>query len=164
MRVMCAIGRRGGPSLIDAISALLDRDDPVLLVHVVDSGPRRGLEGFLGGPASHGPRAHVRSEELLDATEAEAAERILAEARSRAERLGVSCEVEVLRGAPEREILRSAAARSPDLLVIGRAEGPPPIDAPRSPGAEPGRLGRVARFVVDHAAWRLLLVPLARDS
>jgi len=181
MRVMCAIDRQGGAALLEGLAALLGADHDLLLVHVIDTGPRHSLEAFLRGPA--GPRGRRPHAEPLDAAESEAGERVLGEARLTAEGLGFRCEAELARGEPGDEILRRAVERAPDLLVVGgrRAdqEGPRPagpIEIPRkaaappapSPAREPAAppaaphgpplIGHISRFVVDHAKCSVLLV------
>ena len=56
-------------------------------------------------------------------------------------------------GNPEREIIRLAAEEQVDLIVIDAGIVG---DAPHGPGKHP--LGRVARFVVDHALCDVLLI------
>ncbi len=72
---------------------------------------------------------------------------------ARAAERGVAHTTTTRQGNPEREIIRLAAAERVDLIVIdaGIIE-----ETPHGPGKHP--LGRIARFVVDHALCDVLLV------
>ena len=50
MRVLCAIGRRGGPELIGRLAGITGDRAEYLILHVIDAGPRHDLEDFLRGP------------------------------------------------------------------------------------------------------------------
>ena len=106
-------------------------------VEEVAQGGRRGLLGRHGPPPppKHGIRA------ISD----EAAEALLADAR---ERLGRPARTVARRGRVEREVV--GAAQDADLLVLSR-DGDRQRLGPKS-------LGPPARFVVDHAPCRILLV------
>jgi nucleotide-binding universal stress UspA family protein len=103
---------------------------------------RGAREGLLGRPRHRHPGPPP---EPLRAISDEAAEALLEAAR---ERLGRDAITERRRGRVEREVV--AAAEGADLLVLAR-------DGDRTrPG--PHSLGPAARFVVDHATCRVLLV------
>ena len=83
--------------------------------------------------------------ELLSTLSEDAAEELLADARAR---LGRDATTRAVSGRVEREVV--AAAADADILVLAR-------DGDRS-HLGPHSLGPAARFVVDHAPSRLLLV------
>ena len=115
----------------------------ITLLHVAPAdveelagGGRRGLLGrHPPPPPEHGIRA------ISD----EAAHALLEDAR---ERIGRAAETVARRGRVEREVV--AAAQDADLLVLAR-------DGDRG-RLGPKSLGPPARFVVDHAPCRVLLV------
>ena len=105
-------------------------------VEELAGGGRRGLLGrHPPPPPQHGIRA------ISD----EAAQALLEDAR---ERIGRPAETVARRGRVEREVV--AAAQDADLLVLAR-DGDRKRLGPKS-------LGPPARFVVDHAPCRVLLV------
>ena len=105
-------------------------------VEELAGGGRRGLLGrHPPPPPEHGIRA------ISD----EAAHALLEDAR---ERIGRPAETVARRGRVEREVV--AAAQDADLLVLAR-------DGDRA-RLGPKSLGPPARFVVDHAPCRVLLV------
>jgi nucleotide-binding universal stress UspA family protein len=123
-------------------AAFVPADAHVTLLHVAPAdveelarGGRHGLLGRHAPPANHGIRA------ISDA----AAEALLTDAR---ERLGRVAATVARRGRVEREVV--AAAQDADLLVLAR-------DGDRA-RLGPKSLGPPARFVVDHAPCRVLLV------
>jgi nucleotide-binding universal stress UspA family protein len=140
---------------VDEADAFLPADADVTLLYVapadvesVAEGSRHGLLGRRRprpgphkGPRHHGPPPP----EPLRAISEEAAAALLAAAR---ERLGRDATTVSLRGRVEREVV--AAADRADVLVLAR-------DGDRTrPG--PHSLGPAARYVVDHASCRVLLV------
>lgn len=137
MKVVVWITEAGWEAAVDA-AALLPGDD-VTLVHVAGEAagaPGGALAGMLG---RRRPDLEARVQELDE----EVARELLEAA---AERLGRPAGRELRRGRVEHEVL--AAARGADVLVAPRATLDP---GPRS-------LGHAARFVVDHAPCRVLLV------
>jgi nucleotide-binding universal stress UspA family protein len=137
---------------VDEARAFLPADAEVTLLHVapgdvedVAAGARHGLLGRPrrrpGPPGPPGPHASAALREISD----EAAAALLADAR---ERLGGDARTESRRGRVEREVV--AAAEGADLLVLAR-DGDHEHLGPHS-------LGPPARFVVDHAPCRVLLV------
>jgi nucleotide-binding universal stress UspA family protein len=132
---------------VDEADAFLPADADVTLLHVapgdVESIAEGARHGLLGRPRPrhHGPPPP----EPLREISAEAAAALLAAAR---ERLGRDATTVSLRGRVEREVV--AAADQADVLVLAR-------DGDRTrPG--PHTLGPAARYVVDHASCRVLLV------
>jgi nucleotide-binding universal stress UspA family protein len=126
-------------------AAFLPADARVTLLHVAPaeveelaSATRHGLLGRHRPPPAH-------PHEGLRAISEEAAQELLADARAR---LGRDSEVVSRRGRIEREVV--SAAQDADLLVLAR-DGDHTRLGPRS-------LGPAARFVVDHAPCRVLLV------
>jgi nucleotide-binding universal stress UspA family protein len=160
MRALVWIVEDTWEATVAEAAAFLPADAEITLLHVAPSdvetlaeGSRQGLLGRRrqpppppprrGPPASrHGPPTPP---EPLRAISDEAAEALLAEA---GERLGRDARTERRRGRIGHEVV--AAADSMDLLVLAR-------DGDRSrPG--PRSLGPAARFAVDHAPCRVLLV------
>ena len=146
MRALVWIVEDTWEATVAEAAAFLPADADVTLLHVapgdVETLARGSREGLLGRARRHPPPAPP---EPLRAISDEAAEALLAEAR---ERLGRDARAERRRGRVEREVV--AAADAMDILVLAR-------DGDRSrPG--PHSLGLHARFVVDHAPCRVLLV------
>lgn len=145
MRALVWIVEDTWEATVAEAAALLPADAEVTLVHVAPEdvetlaeGSRRGLLGRRHPPPP-GPA------EPLRAISDEAAQALLAEAR---ERYGREAGVQALRGRVEREVV--AAAEGMDILVLAR-------DGDHS-RLGPHSLGPPARFVVDHAPCRVLLV------
>ena len=143
MRVVVWITEGGWEACIDEAAALVPADAAVTLLCVpsveveeVAAGGRAGLLGRRPPPAA-GPSW----DEVAD----DAAEALLADAR---DRLGRDAATEVRHGRVEREVV--AACAGADLLVLAR-DGDDARLGPKS-------IGRHARFVVDHAPCRVLLV------
>jgi nucleotide-binding universal stress UspA family protein len=143
MRVVVWTAETGWEACVDTAALLVPADAEILLLAVpsaeleeVHAGGRAGLLGRRP-PPPRGPRW----EEVSD----EAAEALLADAL---ERLGRDAATEVRHGRVEREVV--AACDGADLLVCAR-DGDDERLGPKS-------LGKHARFVVDHAPCRVLLV------
>ena len=49
MRVLCAIGNRGGPEIVQRVAERLSPEFELLLLHVVDTGPRHDLSRLPSG-------------------------------------------------------------------------------------------------------------------
>jgi nucleotide-binding universal stress UspA family protein len=142
MRAVVWITERSWEACVDEALAFVPRDADVTLLAVpsveaeeVAAGGRAGLFGRRP-PPEPGPALREISDE--------AAQALLADAR---ERLGREARLVVRRGRVEREVV--AACEGADLLVMAR-EGERRLGPPS--------LGRAARFVVDHAPCRVLLV------
>ena len=144
MRALVWIVEDTWEATVAEAAAFLPADAQVTLLHVAPAevealaaGARHGLLGRR--PPGPPPPAPLRA--ISD----EAAEALLVEAR---DRLGRDARVERRRGRVEREVV--AAAEGADLLVFAR-------DGDRG-RLGPHSLGPAARFVVDHAPCRVLLV------
>lgn len=125
-------------------AAFLPSDADVTLLHVASTEAET-----VAGAARHGllgrqSRPHGAPEPLRAISE-QAAQQLLAEAQTR---LGRPTTLEARRGRVEDEVV--AAAEPMDILVLAR-DGDHERLGPRS-------LGPTARFVVDHAPCRVLLI------
>ena len=143
MRVVVWITEAGWEACVETAAALAPADADLTLLAVpsgeleeVAAGGRAGLLGRRP-PPPRGPSW----DEVADG----AARALLADAR---DRLGREAATEVRHGRVEREVV--AACAGADLLVLAR-DGDDERLGPKS-------LGRHARFVVDHAPCRVLLV------
>src|SRR5579875_1596020 len=122
--------------------AAADRAEEIILVHVIDVGPRHDLEAgrerLLGRPLGEARQADlVRAED-------ERAQAALQFARQAMLAAGISEQKitdRVLRGKPNEELRRLAEANRALIVVGGRAGKPGPHS-----------LGKTARYVIDHAA------------
>jgi nucleotide-binding universal stress UspA family protein len=146
MRALVWIVEDTWEATVAEAAAFLPAHAEVTLLHVAPEdvedlaeGSRHGLLGRRRHPPPPGP--HVALRAISD----EAAEQLLAEAR---ERFGGDPRAERRRGRVEREVV--AAADGMDILVLAR-DGDHARLGPHS-------LGPAARFVVDHAPCRVLLV------
>jgi nucleotide-binding universal stress UspA family protein len=144
MRALVWIVEDTWEATVAEAAGFLPADADVTLLHVAPA----GVEELAGG-ARHGllgrrhppPPPHHGLREISE----EAAQELLADAR---ERLGRPAELVSLRGRVEHEVV--GAAQDADLLVLAR-------DGDRD-RLGPHSLGPPARFVVDHAPCRVLLV------
>jgi nucleotide-binding universal stress UspA family protein len=132
------------PTVAEA-AAYLPAGADITLLHVTgteaEGAARAARHGRLGRPHP----APDRDAEPLRAISEQAAQGLLAEAQAR---LGRPARCEARRGRVEREVV--AAAEGMDVLVLAR-DGDRAHLGPRS-------LGPAARFVVDHAPCRVLLI------
>lgn len=153
MKILCAIGARGGAELLRHIlpsSAALGAE--LLLVHVIDLGPRHELEHLPGPLMRRGPHGGPERTQAMDAAETTAGERALAEAFAVAQAAGVAAQTRLERGKPEQVIVSLAREAGADLIAI-RARQSPEHHPPQGPGS----VGHTARFVLDHAPCDVLL-------
>ena len=171
MNILYAVGMQGGPLAICQLLGITGPDHTLHLVHVIDAGPREALNRLMGGPRLlHHPlrREDGRSlgdvpvppappqyepEKALDEAELAAGTEVLREARAEAERAGFTASTEIRKGRPEQIIVHIASDSVCQLIVIDAAEGSSgrPLSGPES-------IGRVARFVLDHAPCNVLLL------
>jgi nucleotide-binding universal stress UspA family protein len=127
---------------VDAALSLMPAGARFTLLHVTSAeapDAARGAYAGLFGRAGHDPG--TRLEEMAAASAGE----LLAAA---AARLGRDCERLEVQGRPERAVV--AASAHADLLIVAR-------DGDRA-RLGPKSLGKVTRFVVDHAACPVLLI------
>jgi nucleotide-binding universal stress UspA family protein len=145
MRALVWIVEDTWQATVAEAAAYLPVDADITLLHVAGTqaeGVARAARHALLGrphPAPDGDGQPLRAISAL------AAEELLAEARAR---LGRPARRETRRGRLEREVV--AAAEGMDVLVLAR-DGDHAHLGPRS-------LGPAARFVVDHAPCRVLLI------
>jgi nucleotide-binding universal stress UspA family protein len=145
MRALVWIVEDTWEATVAEAASYLPQDADITLLHVAGSEAETVVgavrHGLLGRPqrppgAEPGP---------LRAISEQAAEELLTEARAR---LGRPARSQARRGRVEREVV--AAAEGMDVLVLAR-DGDHEHLGPRS-------LGPAARFVVDHAPCRVLLI------
>jgi len=170
MKILCAIGTRGGPDLMRRLYEAVGSGHEVRILHVIDSGPRDTLEKYLHEPRllrhpppppPHGPgpflgassRAASANAEPLDEAETAAGEAALEEARQEGTRLGLVAQIDIKKGEPEKIIVAEARASSVALIAILASEG-----SFGRPKIGPESVGHTARFVLDHAPCDVLLV------
>jgi nucleotide-binding universal stress UspA family protein len=152
MRVLCAIGQRGGPQLVRRVATVISGRAELLLIHVIDIGPRRDLE-HLRGPLRHGPLDRPGREQALRAAEEGAGKAALDEALAAAQTAGFSAKVLLEWGKPEHVIVRVARDEAVSLIALWAREG-----AEGHPSIGPASVGHIARFVLDHASCDVLLL------
>ena len=139
MRALVWIVEDTWEATVAEAAALIPADAEVTLLHVAPGDVEALARG--GRLGRHPPPPHHRIRDISD----EAARALLEDAR---ERLGRPADTAARRGRVEREVV--AAAQDADLLVLAR-DGDHARLGPKS-------LGPPARFVVDHAPCRVLLV------
>jgi nucleotide-binding universal stress UspA family protein len=156
MRVLCAIGQRGGAAIIERVAAVVGGSPELLLLEVIDTGPRHGLERLIG-PLRHGPLGGHEREDALTAAEDNASRAALGEAEEAARAAGLHLRALVERGRPEQIIVRVAEDEGVSLIAIEAHEG-----AEGHPSVGPASVGHTARFVLDHAPCDVLLLRQTR--
>ncbi|HET6461612.1 MAG TPA: universal stress protein [Syntrophales bacterium] len=154
MRVICAIGQRGGAELIQRLVEMAGDKAVCLLLHVIDTGPRHGLEHYLRGPLHrrpyHGRPSH---ETAFRDAEAAASRAVIEEALAAAKQAGLKAEATVKEGEPGEIIVQVAREANAVLIVMWAREG-----AAGHPRLGPASVGHTARFVIDHAPCDVLLL------
>jgi nucleotide-binding universal stress UspA family protein len=145
MRALVWIVEDTWEATVAEAAAFLPADTEVTLLHVAPGDVETLAEGSRHGLLGRRHRPPHEPPEPLRAISHEAAQALLVEAR---ERFGREAGVERRRGRVEREVV--AAAEGMDVLVLAR-------DGDHS-RLGPHSLGPAARFVVDHAPCRVLLV------
>lgn len=154
MKILCAIGTRGGAALVRHVAPVTAAvGAELLLVQVIDTGPRRELEHLPGPLLRRGPHGGLERTQAMDAAETAAGERTLAEALAAAQAGGIAARTQLDRGRPEQVIIALARETGADLIVVGARESPE-----HHPPLGPGSVGHTARFVLDHAPCDVLLV------
>jgi len=150
--IMCAIGLRRGPQLLQRLALLRESGEELLLVHVIDIDPRQGWEQS-PHPLRPGPHPHPERNHRMDEAEMRSGEAILSEAQAEAQRLGWTASVRLERGNPERVLVQVAQEIGAMLLVEFARELPE-----GHPVVGPPSVGHTARFVLDHAPCSVLLL------
>jgi len=156
MYVLCAIGLRGGASLVARVLSLTGGHAvELLLLYVRDPRPRRELER-LASPLRRGPVGGPERERALRTAEEAAAQAALNEALQVAKQAGVPASTRLADGPAERVIVEIAREVQADVIAIRAREipGDHPVHGP-------GSVGHTARFVLDHAPCDVLLVRTA---
>ena len=184
MKILCAVGMRGGPETIRRLVALAGAGHELYLLHVIDSGPRDTLERFLKGPGllwhpKRGPERPVPPpppqsgqsgqsgrghpfpppapplEREWPLDEAERTTGAAILAESRAEAERAGFSVETdIRKGRPEQLIVQAAGERDCRLIVIRAEE----GSQGRPQIGPESVGHSARFVLDHAPCDVLLV------
>jgi nucleotide-binding universal stress UspA family protein len=144
MRALVWIVEDTWEATVAEAAAWLPGDAEVTLLHVASTEPESVARAARHGLLGRHPPPDAAPEPLRAISE-QAARELLAEAQAR---LGRPSRLEARRGRIAHEVV--AAAAGADLLVLAR-DGDHERLGPRS-------LGPAARFVVDHAPCRVLLV------
>jgi nucleotide-binding universal stress UspA family protein len=152
MHVLCPIGQRGGPELVQRLAEVLDKGAELLLLHVIDTGPRHDLKHLIEG-LRHGPASIPGRGPELSAAEETAGQTSLAETQAAAEAAGFSAQSRSAKGRPEEVIMQVARDEAVLLICISAREG-----AEGHPHIGPASVGHTARFVLDHAPCDVLLL------
>ncbi len=154
MRIVCSIGPRMGAALVrHALTVTSGAQPELILLHVIDTGPRKDL-AQLSGPLRFGPRPPApRHSAAIDAAEEAAGRASLDEALAEAQAAGVSATARVERGKPEQVIVAVARETRAALVALSARE-----HTEGRPFAGPASVGHVARFVLDHAPCDVLLL------
>ncbi|MGD0005315.1 MAG: universal stress protein [Anaerolineaceae bacterium] len=155
MRILCAIGQSDGPQIIQRLANMLGNQHEIYLLHVLDPGPRLGLEEYLHnpGPVQRRRALPLEKTQALDAAEQSASQAVLAEAIEAAQSAGFSVSGEIQRGKPEQMIVQTARTWRSQLIAIRASEG-----TQGRPQIGPASVGHTARFVLDHAPCDVLLL------
>jgi len=144
MRALVWIIEDTWQATVDDAAAFLPGDAEITLLHVASTEPETVAFAAGRGLLGRHPRQDTKPESLPAISE-QAANELLADAQTR---LGRPATLQALRGRVKHQVV--AAAESMDILVLAR-DGDRERLGPRS-------LGPAARFVVDHAPCRVLLI------
>jgi len=159
MKVVCAVGRRGGPELIQHMIEIIRSEAEVLFLNVIDTGPRHGLEDFLRGPLHRRPHHDIPPrEESVRVAEEKAGHMAVEETMEAARKFGLKAASSIKQGRPEELILQVSRGMKADLIVMWAREG--------TTGrilSGPASIGHIARFVLDHATCSVLLLKEKED-
>lgn len=158
-RILAALAGAEEPTLLELVAQLLGLADgsgaEVLLLHVIDAGPRALLEHERGIHRAPWPAPPAgRLERKMEAADEEGAASLLAlwTERCVAALPEAAVATHVRRGRPEQEVVEAARELGADIVVVQARTRPGPVE----PG--PRSVGHVARFVLDHAPVPVLLV------
>jgi nucleotide-binding universal stress UspA family protein len=142
MLIICAIGQRGGPELVKRLTEIIGIHADLLLLHVIDTGPRHDLGKYL--------RVH---ELELEAAEDAAGRAAMEEAIKTARQEGLKVTSSIKKGRPGEIIVQTASESNAAFIAIRASEG-----AAGHPRLGPASVGHTARFVVDHAPCDIFLL------
>ncbi len=152
MKVLIGVGGAGVESLLERAAARLAPDATWLVLHVTEREAFAPMEGARFGLLGRGRRVE-EALARIQATAHASADAVIDAADRWLTARGIPHEIMTREGRPEREIIRVAAAEAVDVIVIDAGI----VDEqPHGPGKHP--LGRIARFVVDHALCDVLLI------
>jgi nucleotide-binding universal stress UspA family protein len=144
MRALVWIVEDTWEATVAEAAAFMSADADITLLHVTSTEAETVAHAVRHGLLGRHPPPHT-SREPLRAISEEAAQALLADAHTR---LGRPAKTEARRGRIEREVV--AAAERMDPLIFAR-DGDHERLGPR-------RIGPAARFVIDHAPCRVLLI------
>lgn len=146
MRILCAIGLRGGPGLIERIAKFNFIQSEVFLLHVIDTGPHHELNEILRSAAWGRSRISSEESELLSAEQV-VGQAVIDETVKVAKKVGIQVKnTSIMRGKPEHVIVDHIREQKVDLVVIWAKEG-----SEGHPRFGPASIGHTTRFVLDHA-------------
>lgn len=153
MKILCAIGLRGGLGLIRRIVEIHGTRAELILLHVIDTRPHHDLDEILRTSSWGRQRLSSGENELLSAEQA-AGRAAIDEAVNAAKDVGFQVgSAKIARGKPEHVIVDTAGEQNVDLIVIRAREG-----SEGHPHIGPESVGHTARFVLDHAPCDVLLL------
>lgn len=152
MKVLIGVGGAGVEALLARAAERVAPRATWIVAHISGDEAFAPMEGARFGLLGRGRRTEAALERL-EVTAHGSAEAILAAADAWLTERGIAHTTVTRQGNPEREIIRLAAAERVDLIIIDAGIVG---NAPHGPGKHP--LGRVARFVVDHALCDVLLI------
>ena len=154
MRVICAIGQRGGPGLIKRLIEIVGKEAECLLLHVIDTGPRHDWKEFRAGRCIPGLiMTNYPTRRLLQPPK-----RRQAGSYRRGDGGGTADRPEGdgnrKRGPTRKSHCSSCPGdREAALIAIWAREG-----GAGHPRMGPAAVGHTARFVIDHAPCDVLLL------
>lgn len=153
MKILCAIGLRGGPGLINRIVEIIGTQTELILLHVIDTQPHHDLDEILRTSSWGRSRLSGGENEVLSAEQA-AGRAAIDETMNAAKRAGFQVgSAKIAWGKPEHVIVDTAGEALADLIVIRAREG-----SQGHPRIGPASVGHIARYVIDHAPCDVLLL------
>jgi nucleotide-binding universal stress UspA family protein len=152
MKILIGVGGAGVESLLARVAERIAPGATWLILHVTDAESFAPMEQARFGLPGRGRRVEEALSRMHMTAHA-SADDMIAAAESWLNTRGIPHQTLTREGKPEREIIRLAAAERVDLIIVdaGIVEGDP-----HGPGKHP--LGRIARFVTDHALCDVLLI------
>lgn len=152
MKVLVGIGGAGVEALLARAAERIAPGAEWIVVHVTSDETFAPMEGARFGLLGRGRRIE-EALRRVETTAHRSAEAILATADGWLTEREIPHTTITRQGNPEREIIRLAASEQVDLIILDAGIVG---EAPHGPGKHP--LGRIARFVLDHALCDLLLI------